>query len=120
MLRPLSSCPTSSKAEKKNWRIPVPLLPTWNLAVCLFLLTFSVAKAREFERLLDAWLASYASHGISAEGASSILENDKFIFIDMNIFHGFFGFFFLLTDYIDNLFAKRFAYARKRLNPSEA
>ena len=45
---------------------------------------------------------------------------DKLIFIDMNIFHGFFGFFFLLTDYIDDLFAKRFAYARKRLNPSEA
>lgn len=52
--------------------------------------------------------------------ASSILENNKLIFIDMNIFHGFFGFFFLLTDYVDNLFAKRFSYTRQRLNPSEA
>ena len=52
--------------------------------------------------------------------ASSILENNRLIFIDMNIFHELFGFFFLLTDYIDNLFAKRFSYDRKILNPGEA
>jgi len=52
--------------------------------------------------------------------ASSILENDKMIFINMNIFHGFFGFFFLLTDYVDNLFVKRFGYTRQRLKPNEA
>ncbi|ODS32538.1 MAG: hypothetical protein SCARUB_02338 [Candidatus Scalindua rubra] len=52
--------------------------------------------------------------------ASSILENDKLIFIDMKIFHGFFGFFFLLTDYIDSLFTKKFGYDRKKINPAEA
>lgn len=52
--------------------------------------------------------------------ASSILENNKLISIDMNIFHGFFGFFFLLTDYVDSLFAKKFGYTRQSLNPSEA
>jgi hypothetical protein len=52
--------------------------------------------------------------------ASSLLENDKLIFIDMNIFQGFFGFFFLLTDYVDNLFASKFAYTRKTTNPAEA
>ncbi|MCB2182402.1 MAG: hypothetical protein KQH63_10280 [Desulfobulbaceae bacterium] len=52
--------------------------------------------------------------------ASSILENDRLIVIDMNIFHGFFVFFFLLTDFVDNLFAKRFGYRRHRLKPIEA
>ncbi|MCX5718162.1 MAG: hypothetical protein NTW44_07680 [Nitrospirae bacterium] len=52
--------------------------------------------------------------------SSSILENNKLISIDMNIFHGFFYFFFLLTDYVDSLFAKKFAYTRQSLNPSEA
>ena len=52
--------------------------------------------------------------------ASSILKKDRLIFIDMNIFHGFFGFFFLLTDYVDNLFAKRFGYTRQKMNPAEA
>lgn len=52
--------------------------------------------------------------------ASNILENDRMIFIDMNVFHGFFGFFFLLTDYVDNLFAKRFGYTRQKINPAEA
>ena len=52
--------------------------------------------------------------------ASSILENDKLIFIDINIFHGFFGFFFLLTDYVDDLFAKRFGYIRQKINPADA
>lgn len=52
--------------------------------------------------------------------ASSILDNGRLIFIDMNIFHGFFGFFYLLTDYVDNLFAKRFSYAQQKINPAEA
>ena len=52
--------------------------------------------------------------------ASSILENNRLIFIDMNIFHGFFGFFYLLTDYVDNLFAKRFGYIRRKSNPAKA
>ena len=52
--------------------------------------------------------------------ASSILEGDKLIFIDINSFHGFFGFFLLLTDYIDNLFAKKFGYTRQKINPAEA
>jgi len=52
--------------------------------------------------------------------ASSLLENAKLIIIDMNSFHGFFGFFFLLTDYIDNLFASKFGYARTTTNPEEA
>ena len=52
--------------------------------------------------------------------ASSILENDELVFIDMNIFHDFFGFFFLLTDYIDKRFAEKFGYAREKLNPSKA
>jgi hypothetical protein len=51
--------------------------------------------------------------------ASSILENDKMIYIDMNIFHGFFSFFFLLTDYVDELFSKRFGYTRNSINPSK-
>ena len=52
--------------------------------------------------------------------ASSILENNKLIFIDMNDFHGFLCFFLLLTDYVDNLFAKRFSYTRQKCNPHEA
>lgn len=52
--------------------------------------------------------------------ASSILENDKLIIIDMNIFHGLFGFFFLLTDYVDSLFARKFGYTRQKINPADA
>ncbi len=52
--------------------------------------------------------------------ASSILEKDKMIFIHMNSFHGLLGFFFLLTDYVDSLFAKKFNYSRQKLNPAEA
>ncbi len=52
--------------------------------------------------------------------ASSILENDRLIFIHMNIFHELFSFFFFLTDYVDNQFAKRFGYDRKKINPGEA
>lgn len=52
--------------------------------------------------------------------ASSIVEKDKMISIDINHFHGLFGFFFLLTDYVDNLFAKKFSYTRQKLDPAKA
>ena len=52
--------------------------------------------------------------------ASSILENDRLIFINMEIFHSLFGFFFLLTDYVDALFSKKFGYSRTALKPSKA
>lgn len=52
--------------------------------------------------------------------ASSILENGNMIYIDINNFHGLFKFFFWLTDYVDNLFAKRFSYARQKLDPAKA
>jgi hypothetical protein len=52
--------------------------------------------------------------------ASSILENNRLIIIDMNLFHGFFCFFYLLTDYVDNLFAKRFGYIQLKSNPAAA
>jgi len=52
--------------------------------------------------------------------ASSILENNRMIFLDMNIFNNIFGFFFHLTSYVDKLFAKKFDYDRKRVNPSDA
>ena len=50
--------------------------------------------------------------------ASSILDKDKLINLDMNAFHDFFAFFFLLTDFVDNLFATRFKYERVRINPA--
>lgn len=52
--------------------------------------------------------------------ASSILENDRLIFINIDIFHSLFGFFFLLTDYVDVLFSKKFGYSRTALKPSKA
>jgi hypothetical protein len=52
--------------------------------------------------------------------ASSILEKDKLISVEMNIFHGFYGYYFLLTDFIDNLFAKKFDYPRLDIDPAEA
>ena len=52
--------------------------------------------------------------------ASSILEKDKLISVEMNIFHGFYGFYFLLTDFVDSLFAGRFNYPRLDVNPAEA
>jgi hypothetical protein len=52
--------------------------------------------------------------------ASSILENNKEIIINMNMFHGMFGFFLLLTEYIDNLFVKKFGYECKDMIPGEA
>jgi hypothetical protein len=52
--------------------------------------------------------------------ASSLLESGNLIFININMFHSLFGFFFLLTDYIDNLFAKKFNYSRNKINPGRA
>jgi hypothetical protein len=52
--------------------------------------------------------------------ASSILNKDKFISIDINMFHSLYGFYFLLTDFIDSLFEKKFLYARQDVNPAEA
>lgn len=52
--------------------------------------------------------------------ASSILEKGKYIFINAQVFHAYYAFCILLTDYIDNLFAKKFAYQRKKINPAEA
>jgi hypothetical protein len=52
--------------------------------------------------------------------ASSILEKDKLISVEMNIFHGFYGFYFLLTDFVDSLFANRFNYPRFDVNPAGA
>ena len=51
--------------------------------------------------------------------ASSILDTDKLISVDLNIFHGFYGFYFLLTDFVDALFSKRFNYPRLEINPGE-
>ena len=52
--------------------------------------------------------------------ASSILENDKMIYVDVDILPVFVGFYNHLTDYIDNMFATRFGYLRTVLNPAEA
>ena len=52
--------------------------------------------------------------------ASSILDKDQLISVDLNVFHAFYGFYFLLTDFVDALFAKRFDYPRPEMNPSEA
>ena len=52
--------------------------------------------------------------------ASSILEKDRLISVDMNIFHGFYGFYFLLTDFVDSLFSNKFSYPRQDLNPAKA
>ena len=52
--------------------------------------------------------------------ASSILEKGQLIFIDINFLPEFFFFFYHLTDYIDDLYAKRFGYLRTKVNPAEA
>jgi hypothetical protein len=52
--------------------------------------------------------------------ASSILEGDKLIFVNADIFHAYCAFCALLTDYIDGLFAKRFAYTRVEVDPAKA
>ncbi len=52
--------------------------------------------------------------------ASSILEKDQLISFGMEVFHGFYGVYFLLTDFVDSLFEKRFDYPRSEINPAEA
>ena len=52
--------------------------------------------------------------------ASSILDKDKLISIDINIFHELYGFYFLLTDFTDYLFEKTFCYPRQDVNLAEA
>jgi len=52
--------------------------------------------------------------------ASSILEKDQLISVNLDIFHGFYGFYFLLTDFVDTLFSNKFEYPRLKVNPAEA
>ena len=51
--------------------------------------------------------------------ASSILEKDQLITIGMEMFHGVYAVYFLLTDFVDSLFEKRFGYPRSEVNPAE-
>ncbi len=52
--------------------------------------------------------------------ASSMLDNGKPIFIKADILPGLFSFFVLLTEYVDNLFSKKFSYVQSKINPAEA
>ncbi len=52
--------------------------------------------------------------------ASSILEKDQLISIGMDVFHGFYAVYFLLTEFVDSLFEKRFGYPRFEISPAEA
>jgi len=52
--------------------------------------------------------------------ASSILEKDLLISIGMEALHGFYAHYFLLTDFVDSLFEKRFDYPRYEINPAGA
>ncbi len=52
--------------------------------------------------------------------ASSILEKDQLISISMEVFHGFYAVYLLLTEFVDSLFEKRFVYPRSEINPAEA
>jgi hypothetical protein len=52
--------------------------------------------------------------------ASSILEKDQLISVGIEVFHGLYSVYFLLTDFTDFLFAKRFGYPRSEVNPAEA
>jgi hypothetical protein len=52
--------------------------------------------------------------------ASSILEKDQAIFIDIDVLPELVAFFYHLTDYTDEIFAKRFGYSRTLINPGEA
>lgn len=81
-----------------------------------FEMVFEDEKLKKPLQLLDAF--AQVRHRIVH--ASSILETGNLIFINIDIFHSLFGFFFLLTDYVDNLFAERFNYNRIKINPGEA
>lgn len=52
--------------------------------------------------------------------ASSILEKGNLVFIDIIFFHEFFYFCFLLTDYVDEIFSKKYGYPRNNLDPAKA
>lgn len=52
--------------------------------------------------------------------ASSILDKNQLISVGTEVFHGLYGFYFLLTDFVDSLFEKRFDYPRPEINPAEA
>jgi hypothetical protein len=52
--------------------------------------------------------------------ASSILDKTQLISVGMDVFHCFYGVYFLLTDFVDSLFEKRFDYPRPEINPAEA
>lgn len=52
--------------------------------------------------------------------ASSILEKGRLIFVNAQIFHAYYAFCTLLTDYVDDLFAKKFGYQREKINPAKA
>mgnify|MGYP003412090900 CR=1 FL=1 len=81
-----------------------------------FEMVFEEQKIKKPLQLLDA--LAQVRHRIVH--ASSILETGNLIFINIDMFHSLFGFFFLLTDYVDNLFAKKFNYSRLKINPGEA
>jgi hypothetical protein len=52
--------------------------------------------------------------------ASSILEKGRLIFVNAEVFHAYYGFCALLTEYVDGLFVKKFGYERRKINPAEA
>jgi hypothetical protein len=52
--------------------------------------------------------------------ASSILDGGNLIFFDPLVFNSYFAFFVILTDYVDDLFAKRFGYPRLKIDPAKA
>jgi len=52
--------------------------------------------------------------------ASSILEEDQLISVGMEMFHSFYAFYFLLTDFVDSLFEKKFEYPRFEIDPAQA
>lgn len=52
--------------------------------------------------------------------ASSILDKDRLIYIELDVLPVLAAFFNHLTDYIDEMFTKRFGYLRTIVNPAEA
>ncbi len=52
--------------------------------------------------------------------ASSMLDNEKPIYINIQMFPSYFAFLALLTEYVDKLFSEKFSYTRLKINPAEA
>ncbi len=50
--------------------------------------------------------------------ASSVLKKGKLIFVNAQVFHAYYAFCALLTDYIDALFSNKFGYDRKIIYPA--